>query len=346
MGRRRRRGPGPRSPRVRRTAALVLAGRRARQPAGARARGERCRPRRSRRPLPVQRDRVPRGDARRVQDPRGARQRQLPVRRGGAALPARQLRRQGRGVPPRVRAEARRGARRAAAADDVPRGRRRLRCGRVAARCARLRGRARRRVTDARLRASVRRRPLHPVHRRHHRHAEGRDVAPRGHLLRCVRRGRPRQPRLDARGDRRPGPRRCEPRAPGVPVHARHRALDGVPDPLRGRRGRHRPGAPPRSRARLGARRARARDVPRHRRRRDGAAARRGHRPARPVRRPVGARAAPLRRRDPLPRRQARARGEAAHHVRRRRHRLVGGRRSGTDARHEGRRDRPRSRAS
>ena len=44
----------------------------------------------------------------------------------------------------------------------------------------------------ARLRATLRRRPLHPLHRRHHRHAEGCDVASRGHLLRRVRRREPR----------------------------------------------------------------------------------------------------------------------------------------------------------
>ena len=43
-------------------------------------------------------------------------------------------------------------------------------------------------VADARLRAALRRRPLHPLHRRHHRHAQGRDVAPRGRLLRRARR--------------------------------------------------------------------------------------------------------------------------------------------------------------
>ena len=44
-----------------------------------------------------------------------------------------------------------------------------------------------------RLRTPLRRRPLHPVHRRHHRHAQGRDVARRGHLLRRVRRREPRR---------------------------------------------------------------------------------------------------------------------------------------------------------
>ena len=68
----------------------------------------RRRPRRPRRVLPLQLDRVPRGDDRRVQAARGADQRQLPVRRGRAAIPARRRRRESRRVPPRVRTEARR----------------------------------------------------------------------------------------------------------------------------------------------------------------------------------------------------------------------------------------------
>ena len=44
------------------------------------------------RPLPLQRQRVPRGDARRVQGAGRAVQRQLPLRRRGAALPARRRR--------------------------------------------------------------------------------------------------------------------------------------------------------------------------------------------------------------------------------------------------------------
>ena len=39
-------------------------------------------------PLPLQRQRIPRGHARRLQGPGGPLQRQLPLRRGGAALPA------------------------------------------------------------------------------------------------------------------------------------------------------------------------------------------------------------------------------------------------------------------
>ena len=46
------------------------------------------------------------------------------------------------------------------------------------------------RLTRPRLRAALRRRPLHPLHGRHHRHAEGRRVAPRGRVLRARRRHR------------------------------------------------------------------------------------------------------------------------------------------------------------
>ena len=96
--------------------ALVCADRRltfaeeddARDPARQRARRAGRRPRRPRRVLPLQLDRVPRSDARRVQAARGADQRQLPLRRGRAALPLRRRRRARGRVPPRVRAQARR----------------------------------------------------------------------------------------------------------------------------------------------------------------------------------------------------------------------------------------------
>ena len=70
------------------------------------------------------------------------------------------------------------------------------------ARRRRVRGCARGRVTRARLRAALGRRPVHPLHRRHHRHAQGRDVARRGHLLRRVRRREPRR-RADRHARRR-----------------------------------------------------------------------------------------------------------------------------------------------
>ena len=52
----------------------------------------------------LQRQRVPRGDARRVPGPGRAVQRQLPLRRGGAAVPARRRRRDRARLPRRVRA--------------------------------------------------------------------------------------------------------------------------------------------------------------------------------------------------------------------------------------------------
>ena len=81
---------------------------------------------RPRRALPLQLDRVPRGHARGVQDPRRAGERELPLRGRRAALPARRRRREGDRVPPRVRGEARRGAGVAPGAADVRGGRRRL----------------------------------------------------------------------------------------------------------------------------------------------------------------------------------------------------------------------------
>ncbi len=67
-----------------------------------------------------------------------------------------------------------------------------------------VRSRARIRLTRTRFRQTLGRRPVHPLHRWHHRHAEGRDVAGRGHLLRRVRRREPRR-RADrrTRADRR-----------------------------------------------------------------------------------------------------------------------------------------------
>ena len=116
-------------------------------------------------------------------------------------------RRQGDRVPPRVRAR------------SSPRSATTCRCSRtfvvvddeLAAHDARRRSarpsyeaRARGGVARARLRAALRRRPLHPLHRRHHRDAEGRDVARRGHLLRRARRrGLGGAPITHARADRR-----------------------------------------------------------------------------------------------------------------------------------------------
>ena len=87
--------------------AMVCAGRRLtfaeaderRDPLGQRARRSRSRPRRPRCLLPLQLDRIPRSDARRVQAPRGAYQRQLPLRRRRAPLSPRR-RRHARGRVP------------------------------------------------------------------------------------------------------------------------------------------------------------------------------------------------------------------------------------------------------
>ena len=102
--------------------------------------------RRSSRHLLLQRQRVPRGDDRRVQGAPRSGERQLPLRRRGAALPPRQQPGQGDRVPLAVRADAGRGAARSAAAHGVAPGGRRLR-QRPAARRAVVRRRARGRIT-------------------------------------------------------------------------------------------------------------------------------------------------------------------------------------------------------
>ncbi len=130
-----------------------------------------------------------------------------------------------------------------------------------------VRRRAGRRRTRARLRTPLGRRPLHPLHRRNDRDAEGRHVAPRGHLLRCLRWRELRRSRdHEPRGDRRERGGRAHPLPAGVPVHARHRPLDGVHHPLQRRRGDHLVRPPIRPHPPVGARRARAGQLPRHRR--------------------------------------------------------------------------------
>ena len=181
------------------------------------------------------------GDARRVQAARGPDQRQLPLRRGRAALPARRL------------PTPRRSCSTASSRRSSPRSAATCRCLRLASsrsttaphgarrRSARAdyEARARGGVARARLRAALRRRPLHPLHRRHDRDAQGRDVARRGHLLRRARRRRARRRAdHDPRADRRATLDAAPALPPGVPVHARHRALDGVQHALRRRHGR------------------------------------------------------------------------------------------------------------
>ena len=124
----------------------------------------------------LQQQRVQRGRVRDVQAARRARERELPLPRGRAGVPPRQLRRRGAAVPRRAR---RRVAKVHAPGDRreaLDPGRRRRAAPGLR---GRLRGAHRRARPDAAHRAQ-RRRPLLPVHRRHHGHAEGRDVAQRG----------------------------------------------------------------------------------------------------------------------------------------------------------------------
>ncbi len=154
-----------------------------------------------------------------------------------------------------------------------------------ARRCGRVRDRARRRIRRPRLRGALGRRPVHPLHRRHHGHAQRRDVARRGHLLRCLRRREPRR-RADHRS--RAGRRRLRPppaRPARVPVHARHRALDGVRHPLLGWHRGDLPRAALRPRAPLAAHRSGTGHLPRDRRGRVRAPAGRDLRPPRSARR-------------------------------------------------------------
>ena len=158
----------------------------------------------------------------------GPRQRQLPLRRGRAALLVRQ-RRHGRAGPRgAVLAANRRGSGGLPTARGVRGVRRRLRRGHLGLRRTRLRDRARCGITGARLRAAQQRRPVHALHRRHHRHAQGRHVAPRGLLL---GHGRPHAERAgpaDRATRRAPRARRREPSPGGAPAgsaHARRRAV-------------------------------------------------------------------------------------------------------------------------
>ena len=125
------------------------------------------------RPVPLQRQRVPRGPLRRVQDARRAHQRELPVPRRRARVPARQRRRRGAGVPLLAGRPGRAHPRPPAEAEAARRGRRRWR--RSGAHRPPLRGGPRQPRADA-AHHPQRGRHLHAVHRRHHRHAQGRDV--------------------------------------------------------------------------------------------------------------------------------------------------------------------------
>ncbi len=110
------------------------------------------------------------------------------------------------------------------AASARDRGRQRRRAG---ARIGALRGRAGGPVDRAGLRATLGRRPLHPLHGRHHGHAQGRRVAPRGRLLRARRRHRPHDQRARHRPGRHgaQGRRRRHGAPAGGATHARRDAV-------------------------------------------------------------------------------------------------------------------------
>ena len=176
----------------------------------------------------------------------------------------------GRRLPLGLRAHPRRGPGRAARPRGAAAGARRL-GPRPVARRRLVRGRPGRRVSRPATGRALGRRPLHPLHRRHDRHAQGRALAPGRHLPGRAR-GSP------ARHDRRvaeprgAGRERAQRRRPAhaVPtVHARRRALDRV-QRLR-RRQHHRPPPPhpePRPGRHLVDDRGRGRQHPAHRGRR------------------------------------------------------------------------------
>ena len=172
------------------------------RPARRRHRGDaaRCRARAAveGRPLPVQLPRVPGEHVRHLQGRARPGEHQLPLHRRRARLPVEQRRRRGRDLPRHVHRPVRGDALAGAHREVLDLGRRRV--GAVPGLGGRLRGRrdvrglARRRAVG-----SLARRPVPAVHRRHDRHAEGRDVAPGRRV---------RQPRRARRGDRsrrRPG---------------------------------------------------------------------------------------------------------------------------------------------
>ena len=181
--------------------------------------------------------------------------------------------------------------------------------------------------------AALGRRPLHPLHRRHHRHAEGRDVARTrtSSSARCGGAGGGGTPITHARGDRRALPRAAHAVRSRLPVHARHRALDGVRHALHRRHRRH-PGRAPARPARAVAARSRREQANFMVIVGDAFAAplldalddRRGPRARRLV---LHVRA--LGRRDPLAVAEARARRAPARRARHRRLRRVGDRRAG-----------------
>ena len=210
--------------------------------------------------VPPQRQRVPRGDARRVQGPRRRRSTSTTATSPrSCATCCRRRRRAPSSTTRRFAADAGRGAARPAPSSGAPPGRRRLAATTCCPAPSSTRTRWPRAIRRARRRRLVARRPLHPLHRRHHRHAQGRAVAPGRHLRR-------RWAAASAGGD---GPsssrsprRRPRAAAPALAaraaVHARRRALDAFSTLHAGRHGRD-PGRrrPPRPGRRLAHRRSR-----------------------------------------------------------------------------------------
>ena len=131
------------------------------------------------RPVPLQLPRVPRVDVRRVQGRPGPGQHQLPLRRRRAGLPVGQRRRRRRRVPRHLRR-----AHRAASATGVPQVQTWLWVDDGSGPCPELGDALRGRPPTAHAERVVgavgprRRPPPAALHRRHHRHAQGRDVAP------------------------------------------------------------------------------------------------------------------------------------------------------------------------
>ncbi len=222
--------------------------------------------------VPLQRPRVHRVDVRGVQGRAGADQHQLPVHGRRARLPVGQRRLRGGRLPRRVhrhdRAHPRPGPRRRHLAVGRRRPRRVPRVG-DPLRAGRQQPRRRR---ARRARVGPQRRPAaHDLHGRHHRHAQGRDVAAgrpvphAGHPDEPgVQGGRGRRPRRRARGGAGPGHRRHA----GVPAHARHGPLHAAHHAVAGRQ--HRAARRPQAQHRGAARHHRGREgqLDRHRGRR------------------------------------------------------------------------------
>ena len=139
------------------------------------------------RPLPLQRPRVPRVAVRGVQGRPGPGQHQLPLHRRRARLPVGQRRRGRRRVPRHVRRARRRRSATGCPGQALALGRRRHRARARLGHALRGRGRRRHRPSAVAPLGPRRRRPAPALHRRHHRHAQGRHVAPGRPLPRATR---------------------------------------------------------------------------------------------------------------------------------------------------------------